>query len=164
MNRLLIIALIAILNSGCYSFKGFTIDCNTTKTFNINTLSNNAPSAPATINIDFGELLRDKVLSETCLSSISGNGDVEFSGEVFKFSVTSVAPSADETNLLNRLTIGISIDFINHISPDENYNKRYEWYEEYDSNENLLSVQDQLIATISEQIIINIFNDAFTNW
>ena len=42
--------------------------------------------------------------------------------------------------------------------------KRYEWYEEYDSNENLLSIQDQLIASISEQIIINIFNDAFTNW
>jgi hypothetical protein len=164
MRNFILILVVVILNSGCYSFKGFTIDCNTTKTFTIIPLDNNASSAPATININFGELLRDKVLSETCLSSTTANGDVEFSGEVFKFSVSSVAPSAEETNLLNRLTIGIAIEFVNHQNPKESYKKRYEWYEEYDSNENLLTVQDRLIAAISEQIIANIFNDAFTNW
>jgi hypothetical protein len=164
MKRLLLYLPIVLLLNGCYSFKGLTIDCNVTKTFSIAPLSNNSPSAPPTINITFGELLRDKILSETCLVSSSANGDVQFSGEVFKYQVTSVAPSEGETNLLNRLTIGIAIDYTNTQNDKESYTRRYEWFEEYDSAENLLSIQDELITSISEQILEKIFNDAFTNW
>jgi len=141
-----------------------TIDCNATKTFSITPIANNSASAPPTINQTFGELLRDKVLSETCLTSTTANGDVQFSGEVFKYQVSSVAPSEGETNLLNRLTIGVSIEYTNTQNDKESYTKRYEWFEEYDSAENLLTIQDGLIATISEQILEKIFNDAFTNW
>ena len=164
MKRVLIYLPILLLLNGCYSFKGLTIDCNQTKTFSITPIANNSASAPPTINQTFGELLRDKVLSETCLSSTTANGDVLFSGEVFKYQVTSVAPSEGETNLLNRLTIGIAIDFVNTKNEKENVSRRYEWFEEYDSGENLLTIQDALIASISEQILEKVFNDAFTNW
>lgn len=164
MKKIWLFIPVLLFLQGCYSFKGLTIDCSTTKTFAIVPFTNNAPSAPATINVDFGEFLRDKILSETCLSSTRTEGDVEFSGEIFKYSVTSVAPTAEQTSTTNRLTIGIAIDFVNTKNEKESYQKRYEWYEDYDGNENLLTIQTQLIATISEQILENIFNDAFTNW
>ena len=125
---------------------------------------NNAPNSPATLNQTFVELLRDKVLSETCLSSTRNEGDVQFSGEIVKYQVTSVAPTEGETNTTQRLTIGVAIEYINTTNEEENISKRYEWYEDYDSNVSLLSIQDELINTISEQILENIFNDAFTNW
>lgn len=165
MKRLIFLLPIVLLLNGCYSFRGLTIDCNVTKTFSIANFGNNAPTAPPQINQTFGELLRDKVLAETCLSSMSANGDVQFSGEVFKYQITSVAPSEGETNLLNRLTIGISVDYVNTKNEKENVKKRYEGFEEYDSAEDILSIQDELIVSIiSEQILEKVFNDAFTNW
>lgn len=160
----LLLIIILTGGSGCYSFRGLTIDCNTTKTFSIMPFDNNAPNSPATLNQTFVELLRDKVLSETCLSSTRNEGDVQFSGEIVKYQVTSVAPTEGETNTTQRLTIGVAIEYINTTNEEENISKRYEWYEDYDSNVSLLSIQDELINTISEQILENIFNDAFTNW
>ena len=164
MKRLIYLLPIVLLLNGCYSFRGLTIDCNVTKTFSIANFGNNSPSAPPTINQTFVELLRDKVLSETCLSSTNSNGDVQFSGEVFKYQITSVAPSEGESNLLNRLTIGIAVDYENTANEKENVKKRYEWFEEYDSGEDILSIQDELIISISDQILEKVFNDAFTNW
>ncbi len=164
MTRAVLLLFVSIFINGCYSFKGLTIDCNVTKTFSITPFVNNSGSAPPTLSQTFGELLRDKVLSETCMSSSTSEGDVQFSGEVFKYQVTSVAPSADETNVTNRLTIGIAVEYVNTKNEKENVTKRYEWFEEYDSDVVLLTIQDQLIITISDQILEKVFNDAFTNW
>jgi hypothetical protein len=164
MKKIFLILPILLLLNGCYSFRGLTVDCAVTKNFSITPFINNASSAPPTVNETFMELLRDKVLSETCLSSTSADGDVQFSGEVFKYQVTAVAPTDDETNLINRLTIGISVDYINTANEKDNVKKRYEWFEEFDSGEDLLSIQDELIISISDQILEKVFNDAFTNW
>jgi hypothetical protein len=164
MKKIFLILPILLLLNGCYSFRGLTVDCAVTKNFSITPFINNASSAPPTVNETFMELLRDKVLSETCLSSTSADGDVQFSGEVFKYQVTAVAPTDDETNLVNRLTIGISVDYINTANEKDNVKKRYEWFEEFDSGEDLLSIQDELIISISDQILEKVFNDAFTNW
>ena len=164
MKKIFFLLPVLLLLNGCYSFRGLTVDCAVTKTFSITPFINNASSAPPTVNETFVELLRDKVLSETCLSNTRANGDVYFSGEVFKYQVTAVAPSDDETNLVNRLTIGISVDYINTANEKENVKKRYEWFEEFDSGEDLLSIQDELIISISDQILEKVFNDAFTNW
>lgn len=164
MKKIFLFLPILLLLNGCYSFRGLAVDCAVTKNFSITPFINNASSAPPTVNETFMELLRDKVLSETCLSNTSADGDVQFSGEVFKYQVTAVAPTDGETNLVNRLTIGISVDYINTANEKENVKKRYEWFEEFDSGEDLLSIQDELIISISDQILEKVFNDAFTNW
>lgn len=156
--------LLLVLASGCYSFKGLTIDCNAMKTFSIQPFVNNTGSAPAPMAVTFGELLRDKMLSETCLTSAEEGGDAQFTGQIVKYERTSVAPSEGQTNLVSRLTIAINIEYVNTVNDKESFTKRYEWFEDYASDTDFLAVQDQLINSISLQILEKLFNDAFTNW
>lgn len=158
------IVLIATLQSGCYSFRGLTIDCNAMNTFSIKPFVNNTGNAPAPMAQNFGELLREKMLAETCLTSVTNGGDAQFTGQIVRYERTSVAPSEGQTNLVSRLTIAINIEYKNAINDKESFTKRYEWFADYDSNTDFLSVQDELINTISVQILEKLFNDAFTNW
>lgn len=155
---------IVALASGCYSFRGLTIDCNAMKTFSIQQFVNNTGNAPAPMAQNFGELLREKMLAETCLTSVTEGGDAHFTGQIVRYERTSVAPSEGQSNLVSRLTIAINIEYTNAVNEKESFTKRYEWFEDYDSNTDFLAVQDQLINTISVQILEKLFNDAFTNW
>jgi hypothetical protein len=99
--------------SGCYSFKGISIDPDIS-TFFVQNFETVATNAPPTLALDFTERLKDKIRSESRLVLNSEQPDVEFTGRITGFSIIPVAPRPGETVTLNQLKISVSIKLINN--------------------------------------------------
>ena len=155
-----------LLLQNCYSFRGISID-PTINTFYVAQFENRAPNATPTLAPDFTERLKDKIRNESRLIYTDTDPDVEFVGSISNYRVTSEAPQPGEQVSFNRLTIGVSVEYINNREPDEKkrvtkINKSF--YSEFPSDQNLFDVQDELIQTITIQLVEDIFTAAFTNW
>jgi hypothetical protein len=154
-----------LLCSGCYSFKGISIDPDV-NTFFVQNFETSASNAPPTLALDFTERLKDKIRSESRLVLKSDNPDVEFTGRIASFVVVPVAPKPGEVVSLNQLKISVAIKYIN------NKNEKKSWpnertkshFAEFSNTADLLTVQDELIRQISIQLLDDIFNEAFNDW
>jgi Lipopolysaccharide-assembly len=153
-------------NSRCYTFKGISIDPNI-KTFSVKLFENTASNAPPTIAVDFTERLKDKVRTETPLTFKPEEADAEFSGKITDFNVVPVAPKPGETTAFNRLNISIRVNYtINKEGlrgswPNE---RDFSFFADFSSNADLLSIQNELIRQIGNQLLEDIFNAAFNDW
>jgi len=78
--------------------------------------------------------------------------------------VRPAAPIEGNTTLLNRLDIGIKVDYEVVSDEDENWTKNYAEFEDFPSDQDLGSVQDELIDIIFDDMLEKLFNDAFANW
>jgi len=65
---------------------------------------------------------------------------------------------------LNRFTIGINVKFTNIIEPEQDFEKVFSRYQDYDSSKDLSDVEAELTEAIIKQITEDIFNQAFVNW
>ncbi|MEL6866042.1 MAG: LptE family protein [Bacteroidota bacterium] len=160
----LLLLLVAVFFTACkYSFKGISIppDVNT---FYVANFDNNAPDALPTFRQTFAEELRDKIRNESRLNYDNTNPDIEFQGTITGYDISSVAPQPDETTAFNRLTITVSIQFINNKDEEANWTESFSDRREFGTDQNLIDVQDQLLEEMTEQLVELIFNKAFTNW
>ncbi len=154
---------LAILNCSCYSFRGISIppDVNT---YYIPVFDIRAENAPPTIGQQFSETLKDKVRNESRLQWNDISPDLEFTGAISAFRVSPQAPKPGETVSFNRLEIAVQIQCTNNIDPKKNWKQTFTFFNDFDTNLNLLDIQDQLIQQIFQQITEDIFNKAFTDW
>ena len=152
-----------LLFSSCYSLKNVSISPDL-RTFYVNSFENKAFNSPATINQIFEETLINKVRNESRLNYSDIDPNVEFSGSIVSYSILSVAPQPNETTAFNRLQIGVQVNYLNNLDDSENWSQTFTFFQDYASEVNLLDVQDNLINTIYNQIVEDIFNKAFTNW
>ena len=159
------LALALIITSfwGCYSFRGISIPPDV-KTYYVPVFDVRAGNAPPTVGQDFSELLKDKIRNEARLLWNEENPDIEFTGAVSSFVVRPMAPQPGETVALNRLEISVAVNFINHKDEMKNWNSSFSFFSDFGTDQNLLDIQDGLIALIYEQIAEDIFNRAFTDW
>lgn len=152
---------------GLYKFNDTSFDPDITS-FYVPPFDIQAGNAPPTITQTFEEALKLKIRRESQLEENDIDPDIEFQGKVSRFNVTPQAPEAGEAIGFNRLTIGISIDYVDnfHKENQEEYNwsQTFSFFADFGAGENLLDVQDQLIQDISDQIVEDIFNRAFTDW
>lgn len=151
------------LVSGCYSLKGYSIQPDV-KTFYVGNFKLTALNAPATINQTFQEALKDKVSRESRLQYTNLNPDLEFNGTIQSFVVSAVAPKPDEQTSFNRLTIFVAVEYANHLDAKDTWTKTFSHFADFPTDQNLLQVQDDLITIIFNQILEDIFNQAFNNW
>jgi hypothetical protein len=153
--------------TGCYSFKGISIDPNL-KTFAVRTFETTAFNAPPTLAVDFTERLKDKVRTETPLALKTDEPDCEFTGKISEFRVSPLAPKPGETVARNQLVIGVFVNYtINKEGIKTNYpatGKSFSFFAEFGADQDLLTVQDQLIDDIRKQLLEDIFNAAFNDW
>ncbi len=149
--------------SGCYSLKGYSIQQDV-KTFYVGNFKLTALNAPATINQTFQEALKDKVSRESRLQYTNLNPDLEFNGTIQSFVVSAVAPKPDEQTSFNRLTIFVAVEYSNHLDAKDTWTKTFSHFADFPTDQNLLQVQDDLITIIFNQILEDIFNQAFNNW
>lgn len=154
-----------LFGAGCYSFRGISIDPND-ETFFVQVLETIAPSAPADYGINFTEQLKQKIRTETRLRLQADNPDIEFTGRVSGYNVVPVAPQPGETVARNRLEIRISIQIVNNKDEKRSWpNARdFSFFAEFGNDQDLLSIQNQLITDINRQLLEEVFNAAFNNW
>ncbi|MEI7723680.1 MAG: LptE family protein [Bacteroidota bacterium] len=160
-----LIVLMLLLNS-CrmsYSFTGASISPSV-KTVSIAYIPNNAGLVVPTLSRTFTDALRNYFTSQTNLVLVDRSGDLNLDGAITQYVVVPVAIQGNETAAMNRLTIVVSVKFTNKTDTKQNWEQTFSRYVDYASTYNLSSVQDGLIADITEQLVQDIFNKAVVNW
>lgn len=162
----LFVSCVAALVSGCtvkYSFSGASIPLDA-KTVSVPYFPNNAPMVAPSLSATLTEQLQDKFARQTKLQLVDVGGDLAFEGEITNYTSTPSSVTAAETAAMNRLTITVKVKFTNIYEPQNNYNKSFSAFAEYDATSLLQDVQDGLITEICEQLVQDIFNAAVANW
>ena len=161
-----LLATMIITLGGCtvkYSFSGASIPLDA-RTVSIPYFPNNAPMVAPSLSSTLTDALQDKFAKQTKLELVSTGGDLAFEGEITNYTSTPAAITAAETAAMNRLTITVKVKFTNIYEPQNNYNKSFSAFAEYDAASLLQDVQDTLITEICEQLVQDIFNAAVANW
>lgn len=170
MNRLLFtifLSLIALsLNWSCstsYSFTGASISPEV-KTVSIDFFPSYAPLAPPIAGQLFTEAMKDIFLSQTNLVLVKSNGDLEFSGSIIGYRTAPVAIQGNETAALNRVTMTVKVKFINNIDDSQSFETNFSRFEDFETSQDLSSVEADIIRSINDQLTQDIFNKSVTNW
>ena len=161
----LILGAFCVLQVTCYSFRGVTISPET-KTFSVALFASNAQAAPPTLAQNFTERLKDKVRNNTRLGLVnSDNADLSFAGQVVGYEVVAIAPQPGQIAQTNQLKIAINVELTDSKNEKGSWKQVFTFQADFPGTTQLLSVQEQLIKTISDKILEDIFNKAFTeNW
>lgn len=152
--------------AGCtikYSLSGASIPAEV-KTVSILYIQNNAQLVQPSLSQLLTEALKDRFLSETNLTLVEQDGDFNFEGSITKYAITPIAIQGNETAALNRLTVTVSINFTNTVDEKQSYQTQFSRYEDYDSTQDLSAVENDLINSINNQLVVDIFNKAVINW
>lgn len=163
----LVAALLPLLYASCKMSYGFTdasIDYTKIKTVSVDVFPNFAPLAQPTLSQEFTEALRDIFLNQTRLDLVKRDGDLQFSGKITGYNTRPVGIQANEVAAQNRLTITVSVKFVNKEDESRNFEQTFSKYSDYDSNNSLSDVESALIVEINELLTQDIFNKAVSNW
>ena len=145
-----------------YSFSGASIPPEA-KTVSVQYFHNNASLAPPTLSQTFTEALKDKLSSQTRLGLINKGGDLSFEGSITGYSTAPIAIQSTDQAALNRLTITISVKYFCSFDEKKNFEQSFTRYADYTSSQSLTTVEEELIHTINEQLVQDIFNSALNN-
>ena len=160
---LLLVFIILLTGCGIYSFTGASI-APEIKTISIPYFTNQATLVQPTLAQTLTDALKDRFMQQTSLSVVNGRGDLHIEGTIINYSTQAVAIQADDKAALNRLNITIKVTFINEFDEKQNFETNFSRYEDYDSKLSLSAVEDNLIKSISDALVEDIFNKAVVNW
>jgi hypothetical protein len=161
----LILAVVIMLAAGCrvnYSFTGG--DVGNARTVSVELFEARSPLATPQSAQVFTETLRDLLLAQTPLKLAREEGDVQYSGAIVGYDVQPVSIQANETAALNRLTLTVKVTYVNTLEPKKNSESTFSRFADYESSQDLVSVEDNLVEQISEQLAQDIFDRTLGNW
>lgn len=166
--RYLIIAFtitISLLVNSCgvYNFTGAKpVDA---KTFQVNYFQNNAELIEPGIERTFTLELQDIIQNQTNLNLVSQGGELLYEGEIVEYRITPMTATADQRAAQNRLTIAVMVRFVNKNKEDDNFEKRFSFYYDFDANQQLVGSQlSSALDVIFERITQDVFNESLAKW
>ncbi|MFC4738997.1 LptE family protein [Flavobacterium ponti] len=161
----IVLILISILLNGCgaYNFTGAKpIDA---KTFQVNYFQNNADLIEPGIERTFTLALQDLIQNQTNLNLTNTGGELLFEGEITEYRITPMTATADQTAAQNRLTISVNVRFTNRNNEEDDFEKRFSFYNDFDGNAQLTGTQlTNSLDVIFDRITQDIFNEALAKW
>ncbi len=162
----LFIVLSIFISQSCtikYSLTGASIAPDV-KTISVQYFVNRAPLGMANLEQYFTDELKDKFKSQTSLVVVNDAGHLNFEGEITKYDIKPMAITGNETASQNRLSVTVHVKFTNEIEPEYNFDTNFTQFADYDSDQDLSSVEQQLVEEIVEKLIEDIFNKSVVNW
>ena len=154
---------ISMSSCGAYSFTGASVPPEA-KTVSIMLFPNKAQLVQPSLSQTFTNALRDKFTAQTSLSNVPRGGDLHFEGEITGYDTEPVAITGEQTAALIRLKITVNVRYTSKYSPKDNFESSFSRFRNYDSSQNLSSVESDLISQITEELVEDIFNKAVVNW
>ena len=158
-----IVASLALTSCGIYSFSGTSIQPDV-KTITINYIEYKALKVNPNLSNELTEALRSQFRRMTKLEQVDVDGDMEIEGEVTGYDVSMAAVTANEVAARNKLTITVKIRFSDKKHPEEDFDKSFSAYSEYDSSNTLDAVESSLCTEIIEKLVEDIFNASVAQW
>lgn len=159
----LAVTALLVHSCGIYSFSGTSIQPDV-KTVTIDLFEYKALRVNPSLSNDLTEGLRDKFRKMTRLAQVDYDGDLEITGEITGYDVRSQAVTAQEVAAQNRLTVSVKISYMNRLYPEEDFEKSFSAYADYDSAQSLDAVEAVLCEEIIEKLCEDILNATVANW
>ncbi len=161
---ILFLFLIVTQSCGIYSFTGTNLHPDV-KTVQIDYFPNNAilvePSLSQKFTLDFQDLFT----TQTNLTLVKSGGDLQFEGEITGYKINPMTATAQQTAAQNRLTITVNVRFFNNKLEEDNFEKTFSHYYDYDANGQLTGgILDDAFDEILERITQDIFNASVAKW
>jgi hypothetical protein len=156
---------IALLLNGCgiYNFTG--AKPVNAKTFQVNYFQNNADLIEPGIDLKFTRELQDIIQNQTNLNLVNQGGELLYEGEIVDYRISPMTATADQRAAQNRLTIAVNVRFSNRNKEDDNFEKRFSFFYDFDANEQLVgSKLSAGLEEIFERITQDIFNESLAKW
>ena len=162
---ILLCSLISCAKLPSLTFTGINLPVEI-KTIRINNFYNDANAGPVNLGVRFAEETRDFYQKNTPLVQVTNNGDLEIYGKIISYKVAPIAARANDlqTAERQRLSVTVSIDFINNFDEIKSFEQDFSFFDDFDAKQNLAEVEDQLLKTIFNQIITDIFNKTVADW
>jgi len=146
-----------------YSLNGASVPPEA-KTVSVTLFQNNTQLAPPRLSQTFTEALRTKLSSQSRLALVSRDGDLAFEGSITGYVSAPMSIQTGDVAAKNRLTITVSVKYTCSFDEKRNFESSFSQFEDFESSENLTSVEDKLIELINAKLTQDIFNKALNNW
>lgn len=159
----IIAAALAVASCGIYSFSGTSIQPDV-KTISIPFVEYKALRVNPSLANDLTLALQDKFRKLTSLEQVDMDGDLDLVCEVTGYDSKATAVTAQEVAAQNRLTVTVKIQFTNKKYPDEDVDKSFSAYADYDSAQSLDAVEASLCEEIIDKLCEDIFNATVAQW
>ena len=163
--RMLLPALVVCMLAACgiYKFNDTSIapDVHTICVYSI---ENRAMKVNPMLSNTLTVALQDQYRELTKLEMMEDGGDLEVSGYIASYDVTPTAVTSEEVAAQNRLTITVKITFKNNKHPEEDFERSFAAFQDFDSTISLDAVEAQLVDEIVEILVEDIFNATVANW
>jgi len=146
-----------------YSFTGGST--GDAKTIQIDFFPNNAALVEPIVSQKFTKDMRDRFLRQTSLDLVTNEGDLRFEGEITEYRLIPVSATAEQTAAQNRLTVGVRVRFFNKLVPDDDFEKTFSFFSDFDANDQLTgSLLEDALTEIFERITQDIYNASVAKW
>lgn len=159
----LVCAAMIVRSCGIYSFSGTSIQPDV-KTVTINFCEYKALRVNPSLSNDLTEAMKDKFKKLTKLEEVDMDGDLDLQWEVSGYDVKATAVTANEVAAQNRLTVSVKVTFSNRKYPEDDFNKSFSAYADYDSTSSLDEVEGTLCEEIVDKLVEDIFNASVAQW
>lgn len=157
------VSIVSAVSCGIYSFTGTSIQPDI-KTVTIDYFEYKALRVNPSLSNDLTEKMKENFRKMTRLEQVEEDGDIEIEGSVTGYDVRATAITANDVAAQNRLTVSVKIKFTNRKYPEDDFEKSFSAYADYDSMTALDAVESQLCEQIVEQLCDDIFNATVANW
>ena len=146
-----------------YSFTGASISPEV-KTFSVYYFPNRARLINPNLSQQITEELQDKLLRQTSLDQIDENGDLEFEGQITNYDTRPMNIKEGDLAAQTRLTVSIKVKYTNNLNHDEDWDKSFSAYGDFDNDKSLSEAEEELMTEILEKLTEDIFNASIANW
>lgn len=152
------------LPGGCGIYTPYGAQTSGATSFSVDYFRAQSPLASPVVAQNFTEALKDLIQRQSTLSLVDNDGELRYEGQITEYRVSPVGVQANETTATNRLTVTVKVKYTNTIEKDLSFERSFTKFADFDSNFDLLAVEDELMLEISEQLTQEIFNASLGNW
>ena len=154
---------LVVRSCGIYSFSGTSIQPDV-YTVSIHYFEYKALRVNPTLSNELTEALKDQFRRLTRLEQVDEEGDLEIVGEITGYDVKAMGITANEVASQNRLTVNVKIYFTNRKHPEDDFEKSFSAYADFDATQSLDAVESSLCEEIIDKLVEDIFNATVANW
>ena len=149
-----------------YKFNGSSIDYTKVKTISFENFPNrSAGFVWGPMESMFNTALQDIYMQQTRLKQAKRGGDLQLSGEITNYDALNKGIGSDGYSSMVELRMTVRVNFVNNSNPTENMNgQQFSASREYNANQQLSAVQDELVTQMIKEIVEQIFNATVANW
>ncbi len=166
MKKAIFFALALLILQSCrvsYSFSGTSIQQDVNTVY-IELFEYKALLVNPTLSNELTESIRNQFRRMTRLEQVDTNADLELYGSITGYNISAQAISANEQATQNRLTVEVSITFVNNKHPEDNVEQKFSAYADFPASSPLASVESSICQEIISKLTEDIFNATVAQW